>query len=747
MISSGALDPNHPNNAELVYLLRSSSAQIGKVSATGLYFRLDHMADEFAFVTDEEFGKSDRFKILELRDKEIGDFRKLKMVPADEKDVDSAMLRKYYARNEEVNFFTSDNPTAGNVTSLKTNDTATAVLASRAGAELHEFERKRVQGALHLQQSRESVVQQLNIAAHKLTLADVVFEDEVPSISTGLQAMAKIFEPRRPLQPKRMARKKIPGQNLQRGDVQLLVSVLSARLYLTEKSPLMPTSKNTDDLRIYAEVTFQDNTKETPPAIGTRPTWNEKMTFDYRAPNDDYSPASLQATTDFIYISLFEIRTRTETERLAASVERYQRIEKRWLGTLKLRWSAVYFNTTIEGQFYVPQVEPSLLGQNQLIVAIYVTISPALLLPEGPPANLPTSEDASLIRRADLFIQKHLKSEREALLTVIDVTGKRVFVCRYLKSLEPPPGLLAPDLEPDVEDRRLARFVSLIPFVSDMTVFPVQIDVWATAEQFLRMLSGDDEEHACLLACYLLSLGRTVYLAIGVAIPEGRSTYAVSKTAEGNYIAWEPKSGIPYDLRDPFCPLQTIDCLVLSDNVYVNVQPSNRTFDINMNLNDKKMWEPFFASGEFTQSSESTPREQMADDPEKSREAAKRLKVIIRDVINRNLNKWREPELNSFSRQLSSSIEGHLADLERGRKNGEFSVTYDAKDYHLSGFTLQQPFTSIDAIIDSVRATRIWDIKGSPVNYVVAVHVEPYPMSVLAVWIYVGVETSHSHRH
>ena len=47
------------------------------------------------------------------------------------------------------------------------------------------------------------------------------------------------------------------------------------------------------------------------------------------------------------------------------------------------------------------------------------------------------------------------------------------------------------------------RFVSLIPFLTDMQMFEgKQLDLWCTSKQFLEIQCGDWEEHSILLCNY-----------------------------------------------------------------------------------------------------------------------------------------------------------------------------------------------------------------------------------------------------
>ncbi len=61
-------------------------ASSGEVTAQE-YFRLEQLQEEFNFVTDEELERSKRFRLLELRNQEVAEFRNFKCVPALEREV------------------------------------------------------------------------------------------------------------------------------------------------------------------------------------------------------------------------------------------------------------------------------------------------------------------------------------------------------------------------------------------------------------------------------------------------------------------------------------------------------------------------------------------------------------------------------------------------------------------------------------------------------------------------------------
>lgn len=63
---------------------------------------------------------------------------------------------------------------------------------------------------------------------------------------------------------------------------------------------------------------------------------------------------------------------------------------------------------------------------------------------------------------------------------VLDLSGRLVCLTRYLRPLEPPQELICED--PVATVRRVAWFVSLIPSLADLTLFPGAGDIWANSE-------------------------------------------------------------------------------------------------------------------------------------------------------------------------------------------------------------------------------------------------------------------------
>lgn len=56
----------------------------------------------------------------------------------------------------------------------------------------------------------------------------------------------------------------------------------------------------------------------------------------------------------------------------------------------------------------------------------------------------------------------------------------------------------------------------------------------------------------------------------------------------------------------------------------------------------------------------------------------------------------------------------------------------------MCGFPINMPYTDTKAVCDAVYATGVHNYETSDVEFAVAVHVHPYPNSVLSVWVYVA---------
>ncbi|CAF0723059.1 unnamed protein product [Adineta ricciae] len=492
-------------------------------------------------------------------------------------------------------------------------------------------------------------------------------------------------------------------------------------------------------------------------------------------PDNDFDASSLQRCRDILYINIFD---QLDVDLPTTDRERDQVIRKRiarnWLGSVKIPFSNIYINGRLEGSYRLSVPNPLLgyvrekLNQSRIennaaqlpasVLRMFVTMEPILAPPETIQQSFDSTESLALLHRARAWVEELNKKfpTRDYKATVADINGRAVFIPRFLRPLPLPPlpGATADDATTTTStasgtdtQQRLARFVSLIPFLADTITFPGICDIWETSDQFLRTMAGDDEEHAVLLNNYFLRLNRKSWIAMGVSIYSGPCCFVLTKEDTQRFpTCWSVADGHDAATIDTWNPIRSIYLLANEENIWANIQeqdlPSRMSFDVT----NAKQWKPFFDRSfprDVAQWSSVQPSdinyEQTRDEDVQS------LEKHILEVLRHKFVEWREPNVTRWHwacqkrlqailkrKEIQSSVgHGNTNDIEQ--ELAEFQGMHE-----ITGFPLQMPYSNVQTIVDAVYSTKIFEHSTNDIEFALAVHIHPYPNNILAVWIYLA---------
>ncbi|XP_015783805.2 coiled-coil and C2 domain-containing protein 2A-like [Tetranychus urticae] len=747
------LDPNDPDNIKLLKAIRKyeqmfqngTSQKDGEVES----FSSRVLLKSIQFVDEKEIENNPRFKLIKLRASKHDKFNGIP-VPLLEREIPLTIF--------------SD-----------TNGTRDSSVRSAKG-----IEAKREKALAVLFKIRSKLMNQSEGCIDRpRTWDDIVSEPDSHGIDLGFHFFLPSHN-RRPLHPTRKERKKISGPLSGNSQVQLIITIMHAFNVPVRIENGAQTSEESENRRDklnselgeltyesrvspFVEVVFQRQIERTNTAYGAQPTWNETLSLALKAPNDDFSPSNLITINDWVYLNLFDEISINSNDTSGAIIS--QRLERRWLGSLKIPFSTLYFNSKIEGTFKL-NTPPVLLGYeydsrffelNQHLsssdvsttpntyLTLFLTIDPTLQLPEPLTLKCDSKESEKILIHGRKWesLGRTEFPERAIRAFAIDLEAQFVLITRYIRPIKPPESLLTNISLADEAMHRLARFVSLIPSIPDNFAVPGTEDIWIPCDQFLDMLIGDEEEHAILLCNFFLYLGKRAGVILGFGIPEGLTAYVIVWEYTGQEPSvWNPISGEKYNIRDSYIPLNAVGTIFTSENVYANIQKQDHPNRLNYDVTKASCWKPLF-NRKFPNPGLTSIQPEMIDYEPIDEEYIKQLQNNLEKNLRESLMRWRKNSRTFFNRTAIQQIRKILPRLEKklGRlqQNDLITELQDILTVHkMIGFPLNMPYTSEKAITEAVYATGLHLIEDRKVDFALAVYLHPYPCNLMSVWVYIA---------
>ncbi|XP_006880149.1 PREDICTED: protein CC2D2B-like [Elephantulus edwardii] len=452
----------------------------------------------------------------------------------------------------------------------------------------------------------------------------------------------------------------------------------------------------------FVEVCFQHTVYQTNTASGSHPCWNEEIRVDFISPGPDYSFSSLSKVKDNIYINIFDEMILEKHEDhcpLSCSGHSYKR--KNWLGSIVFPFS-------------------TLLQQSEF------------------------SDQIDVLKKAQIFKSncKAMFPNRRITTTVFNDEGIQILVTRYIKALNPPQQLLDIFLhDSNATLDLIARFVSLIPSMPDSLDENDGSDIWMTSERSISLAIGNKEEHAILLCNFFLYFGKKALVLLGSSLLEGHVAYVLTQETDENLL-WNPLTGQCHKQFDPFCPLQSVDCLFDDENVWFNIQQNNTPMAVHFDYSKDSFWKQMLPkSFQETKAPSIQPKEIIYSDTNKA--MVEDIKNRLERTLKCKMMDWRPKQPTRWNRQCTSVLRQILPNLELG--TGSFVSSEEESElerllqfYLVSGFPIHMPYTDVQSVVDAVYQTGIYSSEFPQTEFALAVYVHSYPNNILSVWVYLA---------
>eukprot|EP00927_Polykrikos_kofoidii_P036694 TRINITY_DN30980_c0_g1_i1.p1 TRINITY_DN30980_c0_g1~~TRINITY_DN30980_c0_g1_i1.p1 ORF type:complete len:928 (+),score=142.48 TRINITY_DN30980_c0_g1_i1:416-2785(+) len=284
-----------------------------------------------------------------------------------------------------------------------------------------------------------------------------------------------------------------------------------------------------------------------------------------------------------------------------------------------------------------------------MYVSLSVTVDPVLVSKARDVVPMATGREPRMILQCVEQWTVSLRAFSDVHVAALgtDIEGRSRLVCRFVRP-QLPPSHIQPASPFAIE--AAARYVSLIPFLSDSSMFPQLTDLWCTDQEFLQIGCGDWEEHAILLCNYFNYIDRyrrarvdgygttsiQSYCVLCDVLPDGEIMMVLRRDCNtGHCELWQAVTGecyfVPHRPQQnqnifqrlmkspvraaaeaeserflratPSCPLRRVHMVFNAENVWANIQPvvakhaESGLLHMNFDVENTTAWKPLFVKG------------------------------------------------------------------------------------------------------------------------------------------------------
>ncbi|KRZ11910.1 Coiled-coil and C2 domain-containing protein 2A [Trichinella zimbabwensis] len=730
--SANAVDPNDPKIVAAQNMKSSALCRKDSGALTGF----NVVPAECQLVATGEFLRNLRYRCLQLRSEKVPHVMNIQPFPALDREIPKDIL----SVDEDI---------------LEKGDELFEI------KELEQYLRSAKQAAAMRWTLLKSLCSMESTPVYK----DLVNEPDLKSLY--LLKKFLLTERDRPLRPTQRSLRSLTSQSnnfdhCTNGKVRLIINVIRAFNLLASNLPVMTaTTRETDSsiltrklLQSVVYVRFRDKLLRTSVAEGTNPTWNHVFILEFKPTKTSGGAIDRVPWSQYIQFDVFE--------QSAVEIPKEERndhhtvchhIERHWIGSVKIPIITILNQMRIQGNFIL-SCPPFRLNNyestknvatNQLChpyVQLFFAVEFGLKICKRTCIPLASVEDSSVLSYGDHWLEevRQRHSNRNFLPFVLDSSGRKIIVTRYLRPIQPPPEILALKDDKNATVGFACHLVSRIPKNDEIMVKQEAVHIWNTISDVFQLMRAQEAEHAHLLYSWLSAMEIECYLLLGTSTVEGPyAAYVLVKL--NSLVICNPTTGSIYDLNDQLCPLFDIACACNSDNIWANIQKPGPLFAMNFDFANASRWRSFWNKRMPARQLPSVQPE-MLEYTNPNQDVTIKLEARLRKAIADHLMRQRPNELTRFNRFAGQTFRDCLLTMEKNliqpfnavnETRSSLQTLLDA--YKIFGFAINEPYISQQKLLKTISKTEICTMSGPDMEFTMAVYVQGYSSNILSVWI------------